>query len=94
MRGFRVLAVAYRPTDRTTGLIANDERDLILVGFLSFADPPLAGAAESIAAMRRDGVQVKIVTGDNELVTKYICVQVGIDSKEVILGDEIAQMDD
>jgi len=93
-KGFRVLAVAYRPIERFTGLTANDESDLILVGFLSFADPPLAGAAESIAGMRRDGVQVKILTGDNELVTKYICTQVGIDSKEIILGDDIAQMDD
>ena len=93
-KGFRVLAVAYRPADRAAGLTAADERDLILVGFLTFADPPLKGAAESIAAMGRDGVQVKILTGDNELVTKYICAQVGIDSKEVILGDDIARMDD
>ena len=93
-KGFRVLAVACRPVEQATGLTANDEHDLILVGFLSFADPPLRGAAESIAAMGRDGVQVKILTGDNELVTKYICAQVGIDSKEVILGDDIARMDD
>jgi P-type Mg2+ transporter len=93
-KGFRVLAVAYRPADRAAGLTVADERDLILVGFLTFADPPLAGAAESIAALSRDGVQVKILTGDNELVTKYICAQVGIDSKEVILGDDIARMDD
>jgi len=93
-KGFRVLAVAYRPLDRAAGLTAADERDLILVGFLTFADPPLKGAAESIAAMRRDGVQVKILTGDNELVTKYICAQVGIDSKEVVVGDDIARMDD
>ena len=93
-KGFRVLAVAYRPLDRAAGLTAADERDLILVGFLTFADPPLKGAAESIAAMGRDGVQVKILTGDNELVTKYICAQVGIDSKEVVVGDDIARMDD
>ena len=93
-KGFRVLAVPYRPLDRAAGLTAADERDLILVGFLTFADPPLKGAAESIAAMGRDGVQVKILTGDNELVTKYICAQVGIDSKEVVVGDDIARMDD
>ena len=93
-KGFRVLAVAWRPADRAAGLTVADERDLILAGFLTFADPPLEGAAQSIAALRRDGVQVKILTGDNELVTRYICAQVGIDSKEIIMGDDLARMDD
>ena len=93
-RGFRVLAVAWRPADRIAGLTVGDERDLVLAGFLTFADPPLESTAESIAALSRDGVQVKILTGDNELVTRYVCAQVGIDCKEVVLGDDLARIDD
>ena len=93
-QGLRVLAVASRPADRTEGLTTDDERDLVLAGFVTFVDPPLEGVAETIAALRRDGVQIKILTGDNELVTGYVCAQVGIDSKEVVLGDEILRMND
>ena len=83
-RGLRVIAVAVRPLQRAAGLTVADERDLTLSGFVTFADPPLPGVAESIAALRRDGVAVKILTGDNELVTEYICKQVGIDDAEVV----------
>jgi Mg2+-importing ATPase len=93
-RGLRVLAVAWRPAGQTQGMTTADERDLILAGFLTFVDPPLAGVAETISALRRDGVQIKILTGDNELVTAYICGQVGIDGGEVMLGEEIARMSD
>ncbi len=93
-RGFRVIAVAYRAVDRPRGLRAADERELTLVGFLTFADHPVEGVAAAIAALRRDGVHVKIVTGDNELVTRHICNQVGIETGRIVLGREIELMDD
>jgi P-type Mg2+ transporter len=92
--GFRVLAVAWRPVASPEGFTAADERDLILAGFLTFIDPPLEGVERSLDALRRDGVRVKILTGDNELVTRHICGQVGIDATRIVLGDEIEVMGD
>ena len=93
-RGFRVLGVAYRDVSRAAGFRAEDERELTLIGFLTFADQLLDGVAESIAALHRDGVQVKVLTGDNELVTRHICSQAGIDAEQVVLGSDIALLDD
>jgi Mg2+-importing ATPase len=92
--GFRVLAVAWRPVVSREGLTAADERELVLAGFLTFIDPPLEGVESSLAALRRDGVTVKIVTGDNELVTRHICERVGIAVTRIVLGDEIEAMSD
>lgn len=95
--GYRVLAVAYRsvvPADVRAAYRAADEHDLILLGFVTFADPPLPGAKEALEALRRDGVQVKILTGDGELVARHVCAQVGLDSGQIMLGDEIEDMSD
>jgi Mg2+-importing ATPase len=92
--GFRVLAIAYRKVEERTGFTVADERALILVGFLAFADPLIEGVDAAIGRLRADGVQVKILTGDNELVTRYICTQVGIDGGRIVLGDEIEQLDE
>jgi Mg2+-importing ATPase len=92
-RGFRVLAVAYRPVAERAGFTVADERELTLVGFVAFADPLIEGADASIDRLRRDGVHVKILTGDNELVTRYICAQVGIEG-DVVLGDDIEDLDE
>src|SRR5208282_3756106 len=75
--GFRLLAVAYREVDPRAKFSAADEHSLVLAGYLAFADPPSPDAAESVAAMKRDGVDVKILTGDNELVARHVCEQVG-----------------
>lgn len=91
-RGYRVLAVAYRHTEGQDTYSKDDESGLILAGYLAFADPPRADAARTVAALRQDGVQLKIVTGDNELVTRHICEQVGIDPSGVVLGSEIERM--
>lgn len=93
-RGSRVLAVAWKSVSKAEGFTAADERDLTLAGFLTFADHLLEGVADSIAALRRDGVEVKILTGDNELVTAYMCTQAGIDAGRVVLGSEVELMDD
>ncbi|HZR38939.1 MAG TPA: magnesium-translocating P-type ATPase, partial [Ktedonobacteraceae bacterium] len=92
--GFRVLAVAYRPLPEQSSYSRADERDLVLLGFLTFADPPKEDVSEVLQALRRDGVQVKILTGDNELVTRHVCTQVGLDGAQVILGSELDHMTD
>jgi Mg2+-importing ATPase len=93
-RGYRVLAVAFRNVENREAYSAADESELVLAGYLTFADPPRPDAARTVAALRRDGVQVKIVTGDNELVTRRVCEQVGIDTSGVVLGDEIERTTD
>jgi Mg2+-importing ATPase len=91
-QGYRTLAVAYRRIQDRTGYSVADEEMLVLAGYLAFADPPRADTAKTIAALRNDGVQLKIVTGDNELVTRSICKQVGIETAGIVSGDEIARM--
>ncbi len=93
-QGYRILAVAYRAAEAQDGFSAADEHSLILAGFLAFADPPTEDAGASVAAMKRDGVQVKILTGDNELVARHVCEQVGLSNPAVVLGDELEQMID
>ncbi|HWN99446.1 MAG TPA: magnesium-translocating P-type ATPase [Blastocatellia bacterium] len=92
--GYRVLAVAFRPVPQQEIYRRVDEKDLVLAGFLAFSDPPLADAAESLEALRRDGVRVKILTGDSELVAQHVCSQVGLDPKHIVLGDELNHMSD
>jgi P-type Mg2+ transporter len=92
--GYRVLAVASRPVPQQEAYRVADEKDLALAGFLAFSDPPLADAAESIKALRRDGVRVKILTGDSELVAQHICSQVGLDAKHIVLGEELDRISD
>ncbi|MGA7191285.1 MAG: magnesium-translocating P-type ATPase, partial [Candidatus Acidiferrales bacterium] len=93
-QGFRVLAVAYRRVDAHCSFNVADEHSLVLAGFLAFADPPSPDAALSLAAMKRDGVEVKILTGDNELVARHVCEQVGLDNPKLILGEELERMTD
>ncbi len=93
-QGSRVLAVAYaRVTDQPV-YAARDERELVLAGFVTFFDPPMEGVAETLRALRRDGVVVKILTGDSELVAQHVCGQVGLDSARIVGGDEIERMTD
>jgi P-type Mg2+ transporter len=66
----------------------------VLAGFLAFTDPPLKTTRSALHALTRDGVQVKILTGDNELVTKQVCSQVGLDVGRIVLGDELDRMSD
>jgi Mg2+-importing ATPase len=93
-QGFRVLAVAYRALRNHGEFSLADESQLILAGFLAFSDPPIADAAESLAALRRDGVQVKILTGDHDLVARHVCEQVGLENPEIVLGDDLDRMSD
>ena len=93
-QGFRVLAVAYRNVDRGERFTVADEHSLIFTGYIAFADPPNPDAAASLAAMKRDGVEVKILTGDNELVARHICEQVGLKDPTIVLGEELEKMTD
>jgi Mg2+-importing ATPase len=72
-QGLRVLAIAYRLLPAQAAYSATDEKDLVLVGFATFIDPPLADAAAAIQALKQDAVRVKILTWDNELVARYVC---------------------
>jgi len=92
--GSRVLAVAYARVPPQAVYSADDERELVLAGFVAFFDPPMEGVAETLHALRRDGVVVKILTGDNELVAQHVCGQVGLDSARIVAGDQIERMTD
>ena len=94
-KGFRVIAVAYRIFDnsRKTYTVA-DERELTLLGFLAFLDPPKDAAAEAIKKFHKYNVDVKVLTGDNEIVTKKICEEVNLPVKKILLGSDIDTMTD
>ena len=93
-QGIRVLAVAYVEVEARANYSADDESGLTLAGFLAFSDPPLPDAGEALAALRRQGVGVKIITGDGDLVTAHVCQQVGLESGEIVLGAELERMTD
>jgi Mg2+-importing ATPase len=93
-QGFRMLAVAYCYVPEQESYAVADEKYMVFVGFLTFFDPPLEDANEMLDALRRDGVEVKILTGDNELVARYVCEQVGLATDRIVLGDELDHMSD
>jgi Mg2+-importing ATPase len=92
--GYRVLAVAYRTVPQQPRYRVEDEHDLTLVGYLTFSDPPLPDAAASLEALRQDGVEVKILTGDNEFVAGHVCSAVGLDVGRIVEGDDLEKMTD
>jgi Mg2+-importing ATPase len=92
--GLRVLAVAYRWLESRDAYSRDDEADLVLAGFVSFADPVLPDVAGVLAELRRDGITVKILTGDNELVARHVCRRIAFDDELIVSGDDIARIDD
>jgi P-type Mg2+ transporter len=95
LQGFRVLAVAYKDIlDKKEVYSRDDENNLILKGYVAFLDPPKPTVRETIGVLKKLGIELKVLTGDNELVTKKICSQVGIDYKEVYTGDMINKLSD
>ena len=95
--GFRVIAVATREFRRGATKLqyaTEDERDLVLRGFLAFLDPPKETAGPAIAALREHGVHVKILTGDNPVVTRRVCREVGLAIGEPALGKDIEDLDE
>lgn len=92
--GFRVLAVAYKHPEQRAAYSKADESDLILKGYLAFLDPPKDSALKAIEALRTHGVTVKVLTGDNDLVTRKVCHDVAIPAEKILLGSDIEGMDD
>jgi Mg2+-importing ATPase len=91
--GLRALAVAYKwlpPEDRTYSV--DDEKELVLSGYVAFLDPPKETAREAIAALREHGVAVKIITGDNEVVTRKICKEVDLPIEHAMLGKDVEKL--
>lgn len=93
VKGFRVLAIARKDVEKQSCSV-DDECDMILMGYLAFLDPPKESAAGAIKALKEHGVRTKILTGDNEKVTKTICNQVGLEVRNMLLGGDIEKMDD
>ena len=93
-QGYRVLAVATRDAPQQDAYRVADEKELTLLGYVAFIDPPLPDAIDALQDLKRDGVTVKILTGDNELVAKHVCAQVGLDASRIVLGDELERMSD
>ena len=92
--GFRVLAVAWRRIIGRDTYTTADESELVLAGFVSFADPVLPDAASTLAELRGDGVAVKILTGDGDAVARHVCTQIGVGHDAIVTGDDIARVDD
>jgi len=96
-KGLRLLAVGYKQISLEHANYQYripDETDLILAGFIAFLDPPKESTAEALTALRQRGVTVKILTGDNELVTRRICQWVDLEIDRVLSGSEVESMDD
>ena len=92
--GFRVLAVATKKLDKRPAYSKADESQLVLTGYLAFLDPPKDTAGKAIDVLRRHGVTVKVLTGDNDLVTRKVCSEVGIHAQKIVLGREVETMTD
>jgi len=93
--GFRVLGIAWKETGRDHAhAVVNDETELVFAGFAAFEDPPKPSSAGAVLALAECGVQVKVVTGDNELVTQHLCAELKLPVTGVLTGSEIAAMTD
>ncbi len=92
--GFRVLAVATKTLGAQTTFTKADESGLVLTGYLAFLDPPKDSAAKAITALRQNGVTVKVLTGDNDLVTRKVCTEVGIHAEKILLGSQVENLTD
>lgn len=93
--GLRVLGVAQKTNPSPEGAFSvADESDMVLIGYLAFLDPPKDSAADAIAALHEYGVGIKVLTGDNDAVTRSVCKQVGLDAGRIMLGADVEAMDD
>ena len=94
-QGMRILGIAQKNNPSMVGeLSVRDESDMVLIGYLAFLDPPKESTANAIRALEDFGVNVKILTGDNDAVTSSVCKQVGIKVNNLLLGSDIEEMDD
>ena len=92
--GFRVLAVARKELPGKQSCAREDECNLVLKGYVAFLDPPKSTASAAIDALRKNGVAVKILTGDNDLISRKVCKDVGLSADPMLLGGEVEKMTD
>ncbi|MGB9617070.1 MAG: magnesium-translocating P-type ATPase [Desulfomonilaceae bacterium] len=92
--GFRTLGVSYKMVGEKQVYSVNDEAGMVFLGFVAFIDPPKETARESIQLLRKHGVDLKIITGDNEIVTRKVCEYLNFEIRGIVLGNEIDQMQD
>lgn len=93
--GFRVIAVGIKHLPLDERLYSKkDESELVLVGLMAFLDPPKETASEAIKILKRHGVHIKVLTGDNDIVTRRVCKEVNLQVKNILLGNEIEEMSD
>ncbi|MDR1606216.1 MAG: magnesium-translocating P-type ATPase [Streptococcaceae bacterium] len=91
--GLRVIGVAQKTNPSVVGEFSiADESDMVLIGYLAFLDPPKETTKQALEALKHNGVDVKVLTGDNELVTRSVCKQVGLDNEAIILSETLAAM--
>mgnify|MGYP004469569515 FL=1 len=94
-QGLRVIAVCQKNNlDKSTGFNVSDEKNMILIGFIGFLDPPKESAKSSIEMLYKNGIRVVVLTGDNVEVTKCVCDKVGIKSKDIITGIQLDRLPD
>lgn len=94
-KGFRVLAIAQKSNPSPAGAFGvTDECDMVLMGYFAFLDPPKESTADAIKALKAHGVTTKILTGDNDKVTRTICKQVGLKVRNMLLGSDLENMSD
>lgn len=93
--GMRVIAIAQKTNPAPVGAFGvADETEMVLIGYLAFLDPPKESTAKAIKALHEHGVEVKILTGDNERVTRCICKQVGLPIGNILLGSDVERLSD
>lgn len=93
--GLRVIGVAQKTNPRVVGEFSvKDESEMVLIGYLAFLDPPKETTAPALAALKENNVQVKVLTGDNELVTRSVCKQVGLKNEEIMMGHQIEALNE
>lgn len=94
-QGFRVLGIAWREVEKMhSHAVISDETQLVFSGFVTFLDPPKQTAKQALADLHKSGVSVKVITGDNEMVTKHICEQLDFSIRGVLTGADLLKMDD
>ena len=93
--GLRVIGVSQKTNPSVVGEFSiKDESEMVLIGYLAFLDPPKETTKDALSALKAHGVGVKVLTGDNALVTKSVCKQVGLEHEELVTGSEISKMND
>jgi len=93
--GLRVVAVAQKTNPSVVGQFSiSDESEMVLIGYLAFLDPPKETASKALKALKEKNVDVKVLTGDNALVTRSVCAQIGLENERIVSGHEVEQMND